>query len=217
MIKRLIFDVDNTLITGVNFIDAISNSLKRANIYSLDNVNKFIEALNMYETLYSNYNKEDYLKLIGEKCNCIMPDNFLDIFFDELKTVVPQSCDEIRSTIKNLSERYELVLLTNYFSISQINRLNTMGIGKYFKEVYGEKLIKPNPESYINACGDKKPSECVMIGDSYALDIDIPLKLGLNAIFVNTKNINTDNINCTVINKVEDLNYDIIDSLSKEN
>ena len=46
-----------------------------------------------------------------------------------------------------------------------------MKIGKYFSECYGEKLIKPNKQAYLSACGNKNPSECVMIGDDIYLDI----------------------------------------------
>ena len=42
MIKRLIFDVDGTLITGVNFVDAIKRTLKRLNIYSDEKIAGFL-------------------------------------------------------------------------------------------------------------------------------------------------------------------------------
>ena len=34
MIKRLIFDVDGTLITGVDFVDSIKKTLDKLEIYS---------------------------------------------------------------------------------------------------------------------------------------------------------------------------------------
>ena len=42
MIKRLIFDVDGTLITRVSFIHPIQNTLKELQYYSEENVSKFL-------------------------------------------------------------------------------------------------------------------------------------------------------------------------------
>ena len=213
MIKRLIFDVDNTLIVGVNFKEAVIKTLDELNIYSEENLDNFFEGIASYEGVYDNYNSRDYKKHMEECMNTIIPDNFLDVFFKYLKDVIPEENDKLISTIDSLSKKYELVLLTNYFSISQLNRLNNMGIGKYFTEVYGEDLIKPNKEAYIKACGPHKPEECVMIGDSMFLDVECAKKAGLKAIFVNTKKIDTNNLNVIVVDKVEDINEDVLNEL----
>lgn len=99
MIKRLIFDVDGTLITGVNFVEAINNTLKKLNVYLEEKI--FAQRLFKY-------------------------------FFEELKTVIPSKNESLIKTINELSNKYELVLLINYFSESQLNRLNNMGIGHFF-------------------------------------------------------------------------------------
>ena len=213
MIKRLIFDVDNTLIVGVNFKEAVIKTLDELNIYSEENLDNFFEGIASYEGVYDNYNSRDYKKHMEECMNTIIPDNFLDVFFKYLKDVIPEENDKLISTIDSLSKKYELVLLTNYFSISQLNRLNNMGIGKYFTEAYGEDLIKPNKEAYIKACGPHKPEECVMIGDSMFLDVECAKKAGLKAIFVNTKKIDTNNLNVIVVDKVEDINEDVLNEL----
>ena len=213
MIKRLIFDVDNTLIVGVNFKEAVIKTLDELNIYSEENLDNFFEGIASYEGVYDNYNSRDYKKHMEECMNTIIPDNFLDVFFKHLKDVIPEENDKLISTIDSLSKKYELVLLTNYFSISQLNRLNNMGIGKYFTEVYGEDLIKPNKEAYIKACGPYKPSECVMIGDSLYLDVECAKKAGLKAIFVNTKKIPTDNLEVVTVDKIEDITDEVLNRL----
>lgn len=213
MIKRLIFDVDSTLIVGANFKDAVEKTLKELNIYSEQNVENFFKGISTYESIYNSYNYDDYKKHMEECMGVSIPNNFLDVFFYYLKDAIPEKNEKLINTIDTLSKKYELVLLTNYFSISQINRLNNMGIGKYFTEVYGEDLIKPNKEAYIKACGLNKPWECVMIGDSLYLDVECAEKEGLKAILVNTKGISTDNLDVVVVNKVEDINEDIINSL----
>lgn len=210
MLKRLIFDVDNTLITNVDFKDAIRSTLKRLNIYSEKNLNDFLYGIKTYENYFNNYNVEDYTKHISKSINEKLPKEFLNIFFEELKKAIPNKNEKLIKTIKELSEVYELVLLTNYFSESQLNRLNNMGIGEFFIECHGEKIIKPNIESYLNACGKHLPHECVIIGDDLVLDIEQAQKLGLNTIFVNNKDIRNYKIKTIEVKKVEEINADLI-------
>lgn len=61
MIKRLIFDVDNTLITNVDFELAIKETLNDLNLLSDDRVEQFKIAIKQYEKEYDNYNKNDYI------------------------------------------------------------------------------------------------------------------------------------------------------------
>lgn len=213
MIKRLIFDVDSTLIVGANFKEAVENTLKELNIYSEENFDNFFKGISTYESMYNSYNYNDYKKHMEECMNVSIPNNFLDVFFYYLKDAIPERNEKLISTIDSLSKKYELILLTNYFSISQLNRLNNMGIGKYFTEVYGEDLIKPNEYAYIKACGSYKPEECVMIGDSIYLDVECAQKAGLKAIFVNTKKIPTDNLNVVTVDKVEDITDEVLNKL----
>lgn len=109
-----------------------------------------------------------------------------------------------------LAKIYELTILTNYFSLSQRNRLNNMGIGHFFLEYYGERKLKPHKEAFIEACGPYKPSQCVMIGDDYLLDILGAKRAGLNTIFVNSKGVNVTKQMGTVVNSVEEITDSII-------
>lgn len=213
MIKRLIFDVDGTLIVGVNFIPSIEATLKKLGIYSLENVKLFLEAICSYETRFNNYNKKDYTKYFGEALNVELDDRFLDVFFEELKKCVPLKNRKLKETLQALSEKYELVLLTNYFKESQLNRLNTMGLDGLFLECYGEELIKPNDEIYIKACGNHNPSECVMIGDDLCLDIEKSQSLGINTIWVNSKKIKVDSPSITV-EAAQEISTDLIESIA---
>lgn len=213
MIKRLIFDVDGTLITGVNFISSIEATLKKLGIYSLENVKLFLEAISSYETRFNNYNKKDYTKYFGEVLNVELDDRFLYVFFEELKKCVPLKNRKLKETLQALSEKYELVLLTNYFKESQLNRLNTMGLDGLFLDCYGEELIKPNDEIYIKACGNHNPSECVMIGDDLCLDIEKSQSLGINTIWVNSKKIKVDSPSITV-EAAQEISTDLIESIA---
>lgn len=215
MIKRLIFDVDGTLITGIDFSVFVEKALKRINSYSKECLEKFLNAIKTYEAKFDNYNEKDYLKHIGDAINKELNVEFIDIFFDELKHAIPPQNKDLIYTISELSKKYELVLLTNYFKKSQLNRLNNMGIGKFFIEAYGEELIKPNLNTYLNACGKNKPNECIMIGDDPILDIVYAQKAGLNTIFVNTKNVYNENLNSTTVQSVIEINEEVVNKIGK--
>ena len=216
MIKRLIFDIDGTLIQGVNFINSISETLRKLDIYSEENVKLFLNGIQTYEQLYNNYNVTNYTHHIGNAINKKLPQNFVSIFFDELKMCIPPTNNLLIDTIHSLSQKYELVLLTNYFAQSQLNRLNNMGIGKYFSECFGENIIKPNKQAYLTACGNKKPNECVMIGDDIYLDIIRAKQEGLNTIFVNSKKIEVTPEIGLVVNSIEEITTKIITNLENE-
>ena len=134
MIKRLIFDVDGTLITGVNFIDSISETLRKLGLYSEDNVKLFLEGIKTYEQQHNNYNIKSYTEHFEQALKNKLPESFVFVFWGELKSAIPPKNDKLIDTISGLAQRYELVLLTNYFAISQLNRLNNMGIGRLFSK-----------------------------------------------------------------------------------
>lgn len=210
MIKRLIFDVDGTLITGVDFMDNIKKTLDKLGIYSEDNVKLFLKGIKTYEQIYNNYNIKSYTKHLEHVLNNKLPENFVFIFWEELKNAIPPRNDKLIDTISELSQKYELVLLTNYFAISQLNRLNNMGIGRFFKECYGEHCIKPNKKAYLDACGDNKVEECIMIGDDLYLDIQRAREEGLSTIFINTKSVKTNSSMGIVVDSVEDISKELI-------
>lgn len=211
MIKRLIFDIDGTLIIDRNFTPIMETTLKRMGLYSKENVKKFLEASSSYEYIFNNYNKTDYINHIGNALGVKLDDNFLSIFFDELKKFVPLENEKLKSSIRELSKKYELVLLTNFFKESQMNRLYSMGIGDLFIECYGEELIKPNAEIYLKACGNHDANECVMIGDDPYLDIEKSQNLGINTILVNSKGLKVENLNILVVSKAEEITVDLIE------
>lgn len=215
MIKRLIFDIDGTLITGVNFKSFVDMALQKYGIYSEENSKKFIEGIGQYESNFNSYNIEDYLNHFSLILNTKLNKDFLDMFFGEVKYAVPDENSKLIETLQQLSANYELVLLSNYFEKSQRNRLNSMKIDEFFKEYYGEKLIKPNKQAYLYACGKHNPSECVMIGDDPILDIRGASQCGLNTILINSKGIDSPVKADIILDKVENLSNEIIESMQK--
>lgn len=152
MIKRLIFDIDGTLITGVSFDKAIKNSLLELGFFSEEKKQKFIYAISTYENNHSEYEQEQYLQYFSQVLGYKLDKDFLDTFFRNLGLyAIPDDNKELIETVEKLSEKYELVLLSNYFEKSQRGRLKHIGIDKYFTEYYGEKICKPNRQAFIDA------------------------------------------------------------------
>lgn len=152
MIKRLIFDIDGTLITGVSFDKAITNSLLEFGIFSEENKQKFIYAISTYENYHKEYEQNQYLQYFSQTLWCNLDKNFLNTFFRNLGMyAIPDDNQELIETIDQLSRKYELVLLSNYFEKSQRGRLEHIGIDKYFSEYYGEKICKLDRQAYIDA------------------------------------------------------------------
>lgn len=186
MIKRIIFDIDGTLITGVHFKKYVSNTFKRYGINDSEKVNGFLTNIPEYERNYQSYNRNDYLNFFSSRLGIKLDEEFLRIFFSELKYAVPKDSSSIKKMLEELSD-YELVLLSNYFEESQRNRLSTMQINDYFTEYYGEKNIKPVATAYLDAAGKRSIEECIIVGDDKVLDIEVPKKLGFKTIYVNSE------------------------------
>lgn len=188
MIKRLIFDIDNTIITGVDFKIYIEKALREYGVNDLEKLKIYLNNIKEYEKYHKSYEKDSYLSFFSKKLDTKLDEDFLRLLFLNLKNAVPKDNKKLESLIKSLYNNYELVLLSNYFEKSQRNRLESMNINKYFSEYYGESIIKPNKESYFQAAGKNTPSECIMIGDDIELDINVPKSLGFNTIYVNKEN-----------------------------
>lgn len=152
MIKRLIFDIDGTLITGISFDKAIKKSLLELGLFSDENKQKFFYAISTYENSHSEYEINQYLQYFSKVLGYKLGKDFLDIFFRNLRLyAIPEENNELVETIEKLSKNYELVLLSNYFEKSQRGRLKHIGIDNYFSEYYGEKLCKPNKKAFLDA------------------------------------------------------------------
>lgn len=210
MIKRLIFDVDNTLIDWNCDIDEII--IRKC--YELENINaseklvkKTIKCINNYEKKNNYYKKDLFLKHINNCTHNNLSMNFVNNYFKysiEIGTPNELPRDEIR-TLQYLSSKYELVILTNWFKDVQVERLKKVDILKYFSEVYATEdfKTKPHKESFFTAIGNDGIDECCMIGDDYNSDIKGAINIGLSTVHFNRTNKKS--AHCININNFEDL------------
>ncbi len=190
MVKRFIFDLDGTLL-HCNF------EREREYFRSVlpkEDANKFIETfiyhLYDYEEMFLQYDIKKLSEYLSEKMGFIITEEFIEKWIDVNTECVDAVYDETIDILNYLKEkRYSLVVLTNWFYKTQVNRLNNKDILKYFDNVFtGEIYTKPNKESYLNAIGEYNPEECVMIGDNITKDVLMPQSLGITSFYYNPNN-----------------------------
>ena len=203
MIKKLIFDLDNTLIIWKDeYVNALKETLKKYN--NNEDPNYINDLIDSYEDYYEKYDVVNMLEHINNNVKEKIDIDFMNDFLDRIGYMSEPDQDVI-STLEYLSKKYKLVVLTNWFTVPQSNRLKNAHIYKYFSEIYGgEDFIKPNRESFIKAAGDTNLEECIMIGDNYNIDIMGAYNAGIRPIFMNPKHKENKN-NFEEIEKLSDL------------
>lgn len=187
MIKRIIFDLDNTLIMWKDeYLSSIKETVDK---YKIKEDYKYISSIiDEYDDKFDYYDKELLINYINSKLENKIDMNFFNTFLDKFG-YMSEKDEKVKDVLEYLSKKYELVVLTNWFLKPQRERLKNIDILKYFKEVYGgETYMKPNKKAFINACGEYKPNECLMIGDDYKKDIEGASNAGLKVIYFNYKN-----------------------------
>lgn len=209
MIKRLIFDVDNTLIEWKNeYWKTLENVFNELNIeYKTEILNNIIKAIDTYEETNEYYNREKMLEHINKTTNCKFDMKFLNTTLRAFEKCIPEEDKKVINTLEYLSKKYELVILTNWFADIQTHRLENFGILHFFSKVFaGEDFkIKPYKESFVIAMENRLPQECIMIGDSLKDDIQGAINVGMEAIYINPKLHKETKENYIIINKIDEL------------
>ncbi len=200
MLKKIIFDLDDTLI--MNDKSQIQDYQIVLDKYGHHNIsaNELYKCIGDYEINTTCYQKDTLLAFINKYFNQNYPIEFIDDIINTVSSWSHLASPDLIEALEYLSQKYELDILTNWFTESQTKRLEQAGIKKYFKNIIGaEKCVKPDPRSFAYFFNDCKPSECVMIGDRFDMDIETPIKLGMKTVLYDVKNRYQD-INCVKIN-----------------
>lgn len=92
------------------------------------------------------------------------------------------------------AKHYPMYIVSNGFKEVQNEKIKTSNIDKYFKKVYLSEEIgyqKPNRKIFDAILHDLNaaPSDCVMIGDDYAVDIVGARNAGIDQIYYNPDGI----------------------------
>ena len=206
MIKRVIFDIDNTLMPWkAEYFSEIYTVLKELNIECTEeDFLKIQKAFSEYENNYYTFSTKLMIDFINEYTEKNYPEEFIEMLINRWSKCAPDKLSD--TTIKVLEyakSKYEVVALTDWYKDQQVKRLKKAKILKYFQEVYGAENTKRKPfkEAFMQAIGENKPEECIMIGDSFERDIEGALKAGLQAIYYNPKE--TEKINKSLYCELE--------------
>lgn len=192
--KKIIFDLDNTLMMfDKKYINSYCKVLKNNNFDSnYDQALSLFESIGRYEMQGKKYNKQDLLDFVNKDLNKNYKMKLVDEILDIIGTcwINPVSL-ELVDTLKYLSTKYELYVLTNWFTAPQAKRLENVGILKYFKKVVGADMVSPKPalEAFSYIIKDTNLKDCMMIGDNIDIDIKGALNAGIKTILYDHKNI----------------------------
>lgn len=193
MIKKIIFDLDNTLLfisaeweqSYQKFIDKYNLSITPKELYSC--IGTFEKNIN--NVIVTN-------KIMCEYINSRLPillteDMFIELL-DVYKNIPLLNTDIVYNVLEYLSHKYELIVYTNWFSKNQIDRLKTYSLDKFFSRIYGwdDLEIKPSKIGIEKIIGSNNIDEYVFIGDNIEFDLEVPYNMGMATIFLNRKSIN---------------------------
>lgn len=185
--ERFIFDIDGTLL----FNDFSDENYYFREILNPNDAEKFIKIkynlLMEYELNFFKYNIRDLSRFLTTKSMIDITEKMILGWIDinaKMKDEINEDAIEVLEYLNH--KRKSVVILTNWFAKTQIQRLKNAKLYEYFENIYcGDQYLKPNPISYMNASGEYEYNECIMIGDNYLKDVVNPKLLGMEALFYN--------------------------------
>lgn len=184
--KAIIFDVDNTLIDWLDeYVFALKNLLLDINPnFSDEEIKKIDNVIDTNEKYLKELSKEEFLDYVNKYSNSNFDMSFLNRLLKEQGNCFKED-KELVETIKYLSNKYDLYVISNWFTETQKKRLENVGIAKYFKKIIGgdENYFKPDVRCFNIILKDYKAEECLYVGDKLEIDIKPALSIGMNAIW----------------------------------
>ena len=92
--------------------------------------------------------------------------------FHNGETIKDEVVDGVIELFKYLKKKNkDIIILTSWFSGTQIPRLKRTGLYEYIDQmIAGEDAMKPDLESFELAIGNINKEDCIMIGDSIKSD-----------------------------------------------
>ena len=170
--KKYIFDLDYTLL--IPDWSKEDDFLRRS--IPLEEQEEFFKQkqpiLNKYELEFPRYDFKtlsDFFKSFGFHVSEEVINGWMIHNGETIKDEVADGVLELLEYLK--ANGKEIVILTSWFSGTQIPRLKRTGLYGYIdKIVAGEDAMKPDLESFELAIGNTSKDDCIMIGDSIKSD-----------------------------------------------
>ena len=187
--KRFIFDIDGTLLVpDWNYEEEYFSSVLNSSDVDIF-LPQIADLLQQYENNYPRYDILELSRFLTNKSGVLITPDIINGWNKALGETNPIVIDGVVEVLDYLkSKDKSLVVLTNWFLEPQISRLKSSELLQYFDFIYGGELgIKPNSETYKNACGEFNIDSAIMIGDSLDFDVYGPQSVGMDSIFYNPK------------------------------
>ncbi len=214
MIKRIIFDIDSTLLnTEIDCISSYNEFFEENKEFKIngrqlyDEIEGFYNLIDSYpkDKLAEDY-KELFINYVKENIISEFNEDLFKKLYDKMKNYGTLINNNTKDILEYLNSKYDLVVLSNFFFEYQEKRLEKAGIKKYFKEIWciDNFGVKPVEKTFTDACYPYELNECLIIGDSITSDIKTPVELGMNAIHLDINSSSKSN-NYQKINSLDEL------------
>ena len=189
MKKRYVFDLDGTLVEG-DYRLADQYFIDKFGPEAIPFVQSMSDVLSKYERAFLKYQPETLSKFLRLETGLDITEKDI-LEWNHLVSIVQDKEEEhARETLEYLkSQGKSLVVLTNWFSDSQKERLRRMHMLSYFDAVYGGEIAtKPHKEAYLNAIMPFSRMESVFVGDNVGTDYVGPRACSIDAVLYDKKN-----------------------------
>ena len=183
--KRLIFNLDGTLLTGEAHLT--ENFYKnRFGDRAYPFITEISKNLDRFEKIFDHYSYEELAKFLSMRSDLPISHKFIREWSDAISEGHDTMDDDVVETLDYLKKKgFSLAVLTNWFGECQIHRLERAGILDYFDDVYpGDYVLKPHREAYLKARGDFDYDECIFVGNSLERDYIAPRAFGMEGILL---------------------------------
>lgn len=187
--KRYVFDLDGTLLTGsFDFEKTYFNNVY--NNEAGDLIKKMGSFLDEYERTFQKYRRDDLSNFLSLKSGKLVTPKIIDGWIEVMSDVPDTMEDSVVETLEKLkSKGCSLAVLTNWFGETQIPRLKRAGIIEYFDNIYtGDFILKPHKQSYDIARAGYSKEECIFIGDNIDKDYIGPRACGMESVLYDKNN-----------------------------
>ena len=189
--KKIIFDLDNTLLfISDEWIDAYN--------FFIDKYNLNVSAKELYSTIGTieknnpdiYITKQFFIDYINDKLSLDFDEQKCDELLEIYAKIPLKNIEVVENILAYLSNKYELIAYTNWFTDNQILRLKINKIDNYFSKVLGWDVlpVKPSMKGLREIVGNNI-NNYIFIGDNIDMDIKLPVSIGIETIFYNRKGI----------------------------
>ncbi len=189
--KKIIFDLDNTLLfISDEWIDAYN--------FFIDKYNLNVSAKELYSTIGTieknnpdiYITKQFFIDYINDKLSLDFDEQKCDELLEIYAKIPLKNIEVVENILAYLSNKYELIAYTNWFTDNQILRLKINKIDNYFSKVLGWDVlpVKPSMKGLREIVGNNI-NNYIFIGDNIDMDNKLPVSIGIETIFYNRKGI----------------------------